>query len=124
MKLKLLLAAVFLAGLGLVVFGTPFAPAGIERAPRFGGTLPVLPMRFALADHTGVGCVTCHHEFVDRRMDRGCMACHVTDAKVAPLLEDQFHGLCRSCHVSEHAAGKPAGPTRRCQDCHRPDAHF
>ena len=84
MRLKILLAVLFVAGLGLVVSGSPVAPPGIERAPRFGGTLPVLPMRFAHADHTGVGCVSCHHEFAERRMDRGCMNCHVTDATVAP----------------------------------------
>ena len=124
MRLKILLAVLFVAGLELVVSGSPVAPPGIERAPRFGGTLPVLPMRFAHADHTGVGCISCHHEFAERRMDRGCMNCHVTDATVAPMLEDQFHGLCRSCHVAEQAAGHPAGPTRRCQDCHRPDEQF
>lgn len=122
--MKLLLAALFALGIALVVFGSPFADPVAGRAPRFGGSLPVLPMTFAHGDHTSVGCVTCHHEFVDRSLGQTCMACHVTDRRVTGRLEDQFHGLCRSCHVREDAAGKPAGPTRRCRDCHHPDDAF
>lgn len=114
------LLAALLLGAALVAFGPPGAVA--ERAPRYGGTTPILAMTFAHSDHFAVvACKTCHHEFADRLMGLPCMTCHVTDAKVSGKLEEQFHTLCRSCHVEERAAGKPSGPTRRCIACHLPD---
>ncbi len=107
-----------------MAYGLPGADPGIRRAPRFGGTMPVLPMTFLHEDHVTSNCVTCHHEFQDGRRQKPCMTCHVTDPEVMPLLEAQFHDLCRTCHATEHAAGRPAGPTRRCISCHMPDDHF
>ncbi|WP_216031416.1 cytochrome c3 family protein [Paracoccus marinaquae] len=120
-----MLAALFFCGLVLVVTGPPGADdrAG-RREPRFGGTIPVLPMTFSHGDHFGQTCASCHHEFTDGTAGPPCMTCHVTDRSVAPLLEDQFHGLCRSCHVTEHAASRPSGPTRNCTACHLPDHDF
>jgi hypothetical protein len=121
---KWLLAALFLAGVALVVTGLPMGQPLPERAARFGGSLAVLPMTFTHQSHFGKPCATCHHEFVDRTAGPPCMTCHVTDQKVAPLLEAQFHGLCQSCHIDEHAAGRPSGPTRRCIACHLDDHAF
>ena len=112
--MKALLALLLLLGGAIVVLGLPWADPGARRAPRFGGTTPILAMTFAHSDHPAVACTTCHHEFRDGRRSLPCMTCHVTDPTVAPLLEAQFHDLCRSCHVEERAAGKVAGPTRRC----------
>lgn len=81
-------------------------------------------MTFVHDDHLGVSCATCHHEFVDGTTGSSCLNCHVQDPEVAPLLEQQFHTLCRSCHVEKEAAGEASGPTRRCIACHLPDDQF
>lgn len=118
------IVALLLFGLALVLFGAPWADPEIRRAARFDGPVEALPMNFRHNDHFTVSCATCHHEFVDKTAGPTCMACHVTDPKVAHLLEEQFHDLCRDCHVTEHAKGQPAGPTRACVGCHRPDEEF
>lgn len=122
--MKWLLANLFLAGTWLVVAGLPMARPQPERAPRFGGSLAVLPMSFAHESHFGLPCATCHHEFADHTVGPPCMTCHVTDARVAPLLETQFHGLCQTCHLKERMAGHAAGPARQCIDCHLDDHAF
>ncbi|PZQ51202.1 MAG: class III cytochrome C family protein [Rhodovulum sulfidophilum] len=122
--MKGLLAFLLLAGVTLAVFGSPLADPRARRTPLVPGGPAILPMTFAHDTHGTVGCVTCHHEFTDRDFRRTCLACHVTDAAVAPRLEEQFHALCRDCHATERAAGHPAGPTRRCDACHLPDARF
>ncbi len=122
--MKWLLAVLFLGAAWLVVAGPPLVSPQPERAPRFGGGVAVLPMTFTHQSHFGQPCATCHHEFADHTVGPNCMTCHVTDAKVAPLLEQQFHDLCRSCHLDEHMAGGPSGPTRRCIACHLDDHEF
>lgn len=122
--MKALLAVLLLLGVELAVFGSPLAGPSAGRAPLFPGGPAVLPMTFAHGDHGSVGCVTCHHEFRDRAFGQPCVACHATDARVAHAFEAQFHALCRSCHETERAAGRAAGPTRRCDACHLPDDAF
>ena len=124
--MKWLLLALLLAGTALVLWG-PLP--GIQPARRdwhAGGTTPVLQMSFAHSDHPGIQCATCHHNFAERGKMGGqaCVNCHLTDATVAPLFEEQFHTLCRSCHIKEHAAGNKSGPTRRCIACHVADHKF
>jgi len=81
-----------------------------------------LPMTFAHADHHAAGCATCHHNFVDSVGFGGqCIECHQTDTSVAHLVEQQFHDLCRGCHVERRAAGERAGPVRQCRACHTED---
>jgi len=80
-----------------------------------------LPMTFAHADHRAQNCIRCHHEFTDRSGQGLCLDCHLRDAKIRPLLETQFHALCRGCHVEQRRLGNTAGPTRRCYDCHHED---
>ena len=80
-----------------------------------------LPMTFAHADHRAQNCIRCHHDFADKSGQGLCLACHLRDAKIRPLLETQFHGLCRGCHVEQRRLGNDAGPTRRCFDCHHED---
>lgn len=120
--MKPLLALVFLAGLALVAFGLP--GRGPLRAAVPGTPVAVLPMRFAHNDHFGVSCATCHHEFVDGTVGPPCLACHVTDLGVRPLLQDQFHQLCMSCHEEKSAAVIASGPVRHCTGCHQTDAAF
>ena len=122
--MKPLLAAAFLALLGLVAFGMPGIGPDLHRLLLPGTEQAVLPMRFAHNDHFGVACTACHHEFVDGTTGPTCIACHLTDPGVQPLFQQQFHQLCRSCHVERQAAGAPAGPTRRCIACHQPDPAF
>jgi len=82
---------------------------------------PMLAVTFAHADHTTVSCVVCHHNFIDRTGPGLCFDCHKNDPSVNALIEDQFHDLCRGCHVERQSAGEEAGPTRRCDSCHTAD---
>jgi hypothetical protein len=118
---KWFLALLLVVGVGLVVAGPPPPVPTAHRAVVSGAGRPILPMTFFHDDHLGVFCATCHHEFVDGTTGSSCIDCHVTDPAVSALLEQQFHDLCRSCHVEERAAGKDAGPTRSCIACHLPD---
>lgn len=111
-----------LTGIGLAIFGLP-APRE-NRAPNFATDIAVLPMRFAHSDHKVQPCASCHHEFVDRRQGPPCMNCHMTDPTVAPVLEQQFHQLCQSCHVETGQQGKATGPARHCRACHQTDQEF
>lgn len=122
--MKWILLAIALLGVGLILWGPVPGVQPAHRSWKAGGPTPILPMSFAHGDHGAVPCTTCHHSFVDDNQGKGCIACHLTDAKVAPLFENQFHTLCRSCHVTEHAAGKKSGPTRRCISCHVADRQF
>lgn len=85
-------------------------PARADDAP--------LAMAFGHLDHREVNCIACHHNFADDTGHGLCIDCHVRDAELRPLLEAQFHALCRGCHATERHAGHDAGPTRRCRDCH------
>ncbi len=78
----------------------------------------MLAVTFAHADHVEQNCVECHHNFVDDTGTGMCFDCHKTDPEVADLIEEQFHTLCRNCHIEKQAAGEAHGPTRQCLDCH------
>ena len=81
----------------------------------------MLAVTFAHADHTDTNCSTCHHNFTDDTGQGLCYDCHKSDAELSPLMEKQFHDLCRQCHVEQLLAGEPHGPTRACAACHQPD---
>ncbi len=78
-------------------------------------------MTFAHIDHATVNCIDCHHNYIDATGGGLCMNCHMTNADVWPLLENQFHDLCRSCHAEKAALGEDGGPPRRCIACHLGD---
>jgi len=78
----------------------------------------MLVVSFAHADHLEQNCVDCHHNFVDDSGTGMCFDCHKTQAEVAPHIEEQFHDLCRGCHIEKQAAGADHGPTRQCISCH------
>ena len=82
---------------------------------------PMLPLTFAHLDHRSVNCVDCHHNFIDDTGQGLCFDCHKTDPNVNALMEEQFHALCRDCHVEKQRLGEDAGPTRQCIDCHTAD---
>lgn len=122
--MKWFLGILTLVGIAMVVFVPPGVPQLAQRQALYENAPPMLPMTFRHNNHFDVACATCHHEFVDGTTGLPCIACHATEAKVAPMLEDQFHTLCRTCHVRERSSGKPSGPTRSCLDCHLPDSEF
>lgn len=102
--------------------GSPLAAERPQLDHHYGSPVPILPMSFAHRDHTSVHCAECHHNFVDNTGQGPCMLCHVTDEQLGPQLEEQFHNLCRGCHETLAAQGKPAGPPRRCINCHLADS--
>ena len=82
---------------------------------------PLLPVSFAHRDHNNFNCVACHHNFADDTGIGLCFDCHKTEPTVAHLIEDQFHDLCRGCHVDERVRGILSGPARACDACHTAD---
>ncbi len=113
---------VFLLGLAAAVlialFGSPVAGESPVKGHYFESPEAILPMNFAHLDHAPVNCVTCHHNYIDDTGGGLCMNCHVSDQRIWPLLEKQFHGLCRGCHEEKAALGETSGPPRRCVACH------
>jgi hypothetical protein len=81
----------------------------------------MLAVRFAHADHVEQSCIACHHNYVDATGAGMCFDCHKTDPEVNELIEEQFHQLCRTCHVEKLLAREEHGPTRQCNACHVPD---
>jgi hypothetical protein len=110
-----------LAGILIVVFGSPFAGERPVKGHYYESPEPILPMSFAHLDHVPVNCVDCHHNYVDDTGGGLCMSCHVTEQKVWPLFEQQFHDLCRGCHEDKAALGEDGGPPRECMACHLGD---
>lgn len=119
--MKSVFAVTVLLGVLVVVFGSPLAKERPLRDTYYGAPEPILPMNFAHEDHVPVNCVECHHNYVDDTGGGLCMNCHVTDRTVWPLLENQFHGLCRGCHAEKAALGEDGGPPRQCMACHLGD---
>jgi len=119
--MKTTFVALVLVGVLIVVFGSPIAGEMPVSARYYGAPAKILPMSFAHLDHVPVNCVDCHHNYVDDSGGGLCMNCHVTDQQVWPLLERQFHDLCRGCHAEKAALGEVGGPPRQCMACHRGD---
>lgn len=119
--MKAIFAVTVLLGVLVVVFGSPLAGERPVRDAYYGAPGKILPMNFAHEDHVPVNCVECHHNYVDDTGGGLCMNCHVTDPSVWPLLENQFHGLCRGCHEEKAALGEDGGPPRQCMACHLGD---
>lgn len=102
----------------IVILGTPVPVAKPLIDRHWDSPVAVLPMTFDHFDHTGQNCVLCHHNYLDDTGGDPCMYCHVTNMEVSQLLEEQFHGLCMSCHVEKQLAGEVHGPVRQCVKCH------
>ena len=81
----------------------------------------MLAVTFAHADHTEQNCIICHHNYVDDTGQGLCFDCHKTDPQVSDLIEEQFHDLCRTCHMDHQREGEDYGPIRQCYACHLPD---
>ncbi len=119
--MKLTLGFIFLAGVLVVVFGSPIAGEKPVSDFRYGSTEKILPMSFAHVNHAKENCIDCHHNYVDGTGGGLCMNCHVTDESIVPLLEEQYHDLCRGCHADKAAEGSDGGPPRECMACHLGD---
>ena len=104
----------------IVVFGSPFGEKPV-RAHHFESPEPILPMSFGHIDHATVNCIICHHNYNDDTGGDLCMSCHVNNEDIWPLLEDQFHDLCRGCHMEKAALEEEGGPPRECIGCHLGD---
>ncbi|MEP1470878.1 MAG: cytochrome c3 family protein [Halieaceae bacterium] len=85
------------------------------------GIATTLPMKFAHVDHAQQRCVECHHNYEDDTGQGLCIDCHYRDPELAPLMEGQFHDLCRSCHMDKAMAREKHGPLRHCVECHQAD---
>lgn len=105
----------------LVLYGSPIASVHPLRDHYYGSPEKILPMSFAHSDHGGINCADCHHNFVDGSGGGPCMNCHVTTETLWPVLEQQFHDLCRGCHTEKAALGEDGGPPRQCIACHLGD---
>ena len=74
-----------------------------------------------------IACTECHHVFeggknVFKKGDpvQACSECHdpVTSKGKVKKLMLAYHKNCQGCHKDLEKAGKPTGPTRKCNDCH------
>ena len=119
--MKVAFVIIVLLGVLIVAFGSPIASEKPVRDFYYEAPKKILPMSFAHQDHVPVNCVDCHHNYVDDTGGGLCMTCHVTDQTVWPLLENQFHDLCRGCHAEKTAQGEEGGPPRECMACHLGD---
>ncbi|KAB0495299.1 cytochrome c3 family protein [Pseudomonas vancouverensis] len=86
---------------------------------------PLLPLDFNHQVHGKVSCLTCHHDYADHSPsppsgERTCLLCHKKSPALALRIEQDFHALCRDCHLQQVRAFHPAGPVRECQRCHAP----
>ena len=121
MKLLLLLLGVTAVFALVVLFAEQHTsqPDNPQLIPHSNGHMLVI--KFAHKDHTQQDCVACHHNYVDNTGSGMCFDCHKTDPIVAPLIEEQFHDLCRGCHEDNQHQGNDYGPIRSCVACHQAD---
>ncbi|UCH06917.1 MAG: cytochrome c3 family protein [Deltaproteobacteria bacterium] len=74
-----------------------------------------------------IACTECHHVYeggknVYKEGDpvQACSECHdpvKSEGNVKKLML-AYHKNCQGCHKDLEAAGKPTGPTKKCNDCH------
>lgn len=119
--MKLFLVLLIPLSVALLILGTPLPVEHPVKRHQWQSPEPILPMTFAHLDHVGENCLVCHHNYNDDTGNLLCMNCHVTNSDIWPLLETQFHDLCRDCHVDKQLLNEESGPTRACIDCHLDD---
>ena len=88
------------------------------------------PVKFTHEKHHAdykIACTECHHVFKDGKNVwkdgdpvQKCSACHLEKAeKGEPMkLQNAYHKNCKNCHKDLEKEGKPAGPFKKCNDCH------
>ena len=84
---------------------------------------PLLPTRFDHKFHTAIGCVTCHHNFLDRSLGpKSCLACHKAWARPSPGGSTScFMPSAPSAINNGRSPGAAAGPVKSCAACHVAD---
>jgi predicted CXXCH cytochrome family protein len=88
------------------------------------------PVKLAHKKHTvdyKIACTECHHVYKDGKnvFKEGdpvqkCSGCHDPEESKGNVkkLMLAYHKNCQGCHKELEKAGKPAGPTTKCNDCH------
>jgi hypothetical protein len=118
---KLIASLIALLTLVLAILALPGAAPTLRRTPIARQTL--LPLDFPHVRHTSVGCLLCHHNYVDGRGSDACLPCHRSARPDLVLgAEARFHGFCMQCHLDKARAQAHAGPVRACATCHRTGA--
>ena len=106
-------AAVAIAGLAAGGVRAMLREAALNR------TAP-LPLDFPHDRHTGVNCLLCHHNYVDKSGFDSCITCHRAhrpDLKEG--VESRFHSFCFDCHRHPDAKFARHGPASGCVACHQ-----
>ena len=88
------------------------------------------PVNLSHKKHTvdyKIACAECHHVYKDGKNVfkegdpvQACSECHdpvKSEGNVKKLML-AYHKNCQGCHKDLEAAGKPTGPTKKCNDCH------
>jgi predicted CXXCH cytochrome family protein len=113
LALALTLALAVLATAALTV--GPLAESRLEPLRR----APIDHANFLHADHKGLACTGCHHNFLDRAGNENCLSCHKRASTTETMRIDRvFHAFCASCHRADRQAGKEFGPIDNCNGCH------
>jgi Class III cytochrome C family len=114
-----LLSAVIPSGITLVALLLLPTPIGGLRLLRTATIPSSLRAYFPHENHRTVGCITCHHNFVDRTGAGSCFDCHRgTRPDLPQAAEATFHEFCRDCHSGLARERSKHGPVRECSGCH------
>jgi len=79
-------------------------------------------------DEYKVACSDCHHVYKDGKNVwkegdpvKKCSECHDPLKKQGKVkkLQNAYHRNCKNCHKALQKEGKPAGPFKKCNDCHQ-----
>jgi hypothetical protein len=104
---RLFVVASILAAVGLVALG---------------GRTEVARSEFEHSIHGEVDCVNCHHDWAEPGgliSGDSCASCHLGRPGLRARLEEDFHRLCRGCHVDERSSHPQlSAPAARCSECH------
>jgi len=114
-----LLSTAVPCGIAAVVLLALPTPTGGSRLLQPATAPLALHVNFPHENHRTVGCVTCHHNFVDHTGFAGCLDCHRSPRpNLRQSGEATFHVFCRDCHRDLALQGSKHGPVRECSACH------
>lgn len=107
-----------LALFGLATIALAFGPLAEARLAPLRRS-PVDHANFLHADHKGITCASCHHNFVDKTGRENCLTCHKRVSTSETMRIDRmFHVFCAECHRNDKADGKKFGAIDDCNGCH------
>jgi len=73
------------------------------------------------AEDRKIACTECHHMWKQEAgtQPQKCATCHTEQGEEKKLgTKRAYHKQCMDCHKKLKTAGKPTGPTTKCNDCH------